>query len=190
MGALSVNMLQIHQGIFYSKNHIWSYLEKSGNARIGLDDLLLHITGEVGVSHLKNPGEFISKGDLLAEIDQNGKSLYIFSPISGKILDSNPSLIRNHELLNEDPYGKGWIYNIKPSDWMAEVNSCFLAEEATNWLNKELSRYKDFLAMNIQKYSTMAPMVMLQDGGELAENSLSGLPIELWQKFQEEFLTP
>lgn len=190
LGVLSANNLKVPQGIFYSKNHTWAYLEKSGTAKIGLDDLLVHITGEVRINQLKNVGDDIGKGELLAEIDQNGKSLRIFSPISGKVLDMNPALNVDHGLLNEDPYGKGWIYSIKPSNWLAEIPSFYLADEATDWLKKELERYKDFLAINLRKYSPETSLIILQDGGELSENSLSGLPNGLWQDFQNEFLSP
>jgi glycine cleavage system H protein len=190
LGVLSANLLRIPQGIFYSKNHTWAYLEKSGIARVGLDDLLLHITGEVDVHPLKNQGEMIKKGDLVAEIDQNGKSLRIYSPISGEVISANPVLSGNRELLNDDPYGKGWIYNIRPSNWKSEISTFYLAGEATDWLKRELDHYKDFLATNLPKYTPETSMVMLQDGGELIENSLSGMPNELWQDFQKEFLAP
>ena len=190
LGVLSASMLRIPQGIFYSKNHTWAYLEKSGLAKVGLDDLLIHITGEVSVNHRKNPGENVKKGDLLAEIDHNGKSLSIYSPISGEVINANPVLSVNRELLNTDPYGNGWIYNIKPSDWVAEIPSLYLAGNATDWLRKELDRYKDFLAISMPKYSPETSMVMLQDGGELVENSLSEMPQELWHDFQKEFLNP
>lgn len=190
LGVLSASILKIPQGIFYSKNHTWTYLEKSGVAKVGLDDLLLHITGEVKIHKLINPGENIQKGEKLAEIDQNGKSLSIFSPISGKVLDSNPGLNVNHQLLNEDPYGKGWLFDIQPANWVAEIPACYLAEEATEWFKKELDRYKDFLSMNIGKYSPETSYATLQDGGELIDNSLSEMPNELWQDFQKEFLNP
>jgi len=188
LGVLSAAVLRIPQGIFYSKNHTWTYLEKSGTAKVGLDDLLVHITGEVNIRQLKNPGDSIRKGELLAEMDQNGKSLNVLSPISGTILNSNSDLNVNHELLNDDPYGKGWIYDVKPTNWVAEIPSCYMADEATDWLNKELIRYKDFLALNMKKFSPDPSMIILQDGGELSENSLSGMPDELWKDFQNEFL--
>jgi glycine cleavage system H protein len=188
LGILSANILNVPQGLFYSKNHTWSYLEKSGTARVGLDDLLLHITGEVKFKSLKSPGENIKKGDLMAEIDQNGKQLKIFSPVSGKITDTNSILNENPGLLNVDPYNIGWIYKIKPSGWVSETNSYYLAEEATAWTRKELIRFKDFLAETMNKYSPETSMVILQDGGELSDKPLSELPDEVWQDFQKSFL--
>jgi glycine cleavage system H protein len=187
-GILSASILKIPQGIFYSKNHTWTYLEKSGTAKVGLDDLLLHMTGEVRLNYSKNPDEIINKGEFLAEIDQNGKLLRIFSPISGKILHTNLLLHESPEMLNEDPYGRGWICKIKPTNWVEETKSYFLAEEAIKWSKKELEKFKDFLALSMGKYLPEPAMMMLQEGGELGDNALSEMPGEIWQDFQKEFL--
>ena len=188
LGILSAKILRIPQGLFYSRNHTWMFMERSGAATVGLDDLLLHITGEVKFNNLKKPGDTISKGDLLTEIDQDGKLLSILSPVSGKIVDTNTMLNENPAVMNEDPYGKGWIYKIKPTNWMAEAKSCYFAEEATNWSEKELARFRDFLAVTMRNYSPEASMVILQDGGELADHSLAALPDDCWKDSQKEFL--
>jgi glycine cleavage system H protein len=189
LGVLSAKVLKIPQGIFYCRNHTWTHLEKSGAAKVGLDDLLLHITGEVIFRNLKNPGEIIRKGDLLTEIDQNGKLLSIYSPISGKILTTNSALNEDPEMLVVDPYGIGWIYKIKPTNWKTDTNSYFLAEDATNWSIRELERFKDFLADSVKKYSSEPSMMILQDGGDLRDNVLSEMPGEVWNDFQKSFLT-
>jgi len=188
LGFLSASILKIPQGLFYSRNHTWMHMEKSGTAKVGLDDLLLHITGEVKFKIHKNPGDEIIKGDLLTEIDQNGKLLRILSPISGKITNINSTINENHGMLNEDPYGKGWIYKIKPSNWIAETKTCYFAEEATNWSAAELERFKDFLAVSMKNYAPEPSMVILQDGGELCDHSLSVFPNEIWRDFEDEFL--
>ena len=189
ISTLSAGILRIPQGLFYSKFHTWTHLEESGAARVGLDDFLQHITGEVKFAMLKNPGEILNKGDLLTRINQGSKNLKVFSPISGRILDTNSSLNQNPEILNEDPFRKGWIYEIKPSDWMKETNSYLLGEEATDWSKKELERFKDFLTGGpMRKYSSEPSMILLQDGGEIRNNILSDLPNEVWMDFQEEFL--
>jgi glycine cleavage system H protein len=188
LGVLSAKILRIPQGLFYFRNHTWMYMEKTGAAKVGLDDLLLHLTGQVKFGILKNPGEKISKGDLLTEIDQNGKLLRIFSPVSGTITDTNSSLNEIDGALNEDPYGKGWIYKIKPSNWIAETKSCYFAEEATDWSARELERFKDFLARTMRNSTPETAMIIMQDGGEIFDHSLSALPDEIWKDFQKEFL--
>lgn len=188
IGVLTANVLRIPQGLFYNSNHTWAHLEKSGLAEVGMDDFLMHITGEVNFKSLKKPGNFINKGDLLADIDQEGKQLQIYSPISGRIVETNSVLYESPGIINEDPYEKGWIYKIQPSEWFSETESCYLASEAVSWSKRELVRFKDFMADSVSKYSPELSMVILQDGGELRDRPLSEMPDEVWQDFQKNFL--
>jgi len=188
LGVLTANSLRIPQGLFYSRYHTWAHLERSGVAKVGLDDLLMHITGEVKFNRIKTSGEKIKKGDLLAEIDHQGKLLKIFSPISGEIVEANSLLAETPGLLNEDPYVKGWMYKIKPVSWVADTNSYFMAEDATQWAVHELERFKDFLGASLGKYSPQPSNLVMQDGGELRDQPLSDLPVEVWQDFQQDFL--
>ncbi|MDO9613174.1 MAG: hypothetical protein Q7J86_01445, partial [Bacteroidota bacterium] len=105
LGILTSNSLKIPQGILFSRFHTWTHLQMTGIAKVGLDDLLLHITGKVQFSSIKYAGEKVKKGDLLAEINQQGKILKIYSPISGEIMEINSELAKSPELLNEDTYG-------------------------------------------------------------------------------------
>jgi len=189
LGVISSGSIQIPQGLFFNRYHTWTHLEKSGLAKVGLDDLLMHITGEVKLNRVINSGEKIRKGDFLAEIVQNGKLLKVYSPISGEIVEANTMLFTSPELLNADPYSKGWMYKIKPASWVADTHSYYLAEDATTWSIHELERFKDFLASSIGKYSPEPSAVILQDGGELIDQPLSDLPNEIWQDFQQDFLS-
>jgi glycine cleavage system H protein len=185
---LNFNSLKIPQGLFFSKYHTWSHLGVSGVARVGLDDLLLRMIGEVKFSQIREPGEKIKKGELIAKIDHKGKILKIFSPISGEILEANPVLNSNPEVLNEDPYVKGWMYKIKPISWTADTYSYYLAEDATLFSRQELEKFKEFISASIGKYSPIPSMQILQDGGELLDQPLSELPNDVWLDFQEDFL--
>jgi len=188
LGILTSKSLRIPQGLFFSKNHTWTHLEKSGLAKVGMDDLLQHLTGEVNFTYMKDAGEMVKKGDVLTEVDQNGKKLQILSPISGKLEKANESLAENPEFVNEDPYGKGWMYKIKPTNWISETNSYYMADEATKWESDELVRFKDFISQTLAKSASEPSMVTLQDGGELRDNTLSELPDEVWRDFQKEFM--
>jgi glycine cleavage system H protein len=186
--TLNLNSLKIPQGLFFSKYHTWSHLGVSGMARVGIDDLLLHIVGEVKFSHILDPGERIQKGELLAKIEHKGKTLRIYSPISGEIMEVNPILNSNPELINEDPYVKGWMYKIKPMSWTADTYSYYLAEEATLFSKQELNKFKEFISTSIGNNLPIPSMQILQDGGELVDQPLSDFPEEVWQDFQEDFL--
>ncbi|MCP4311968.1 MAG: glycine cleavage system protein H [Bacteroidetes bacterium] len=189
VSTLSSKILRIPQGIYFNRNHTWTHLGESGAAKVGLDDFLQHVIGNIELTNLKNPGESINKGELLTEIKQDGKLLKVFSPISGEVLETNSWLNKNPGIINSDPYDQGWIYQVKPSDWEKETHSYYLADKATEWSKREIVRFKDFLSGGaMRNYSSAPSMVLLQDGGEIQENVLSELPGEVWEDFQEEFL--
>lgn len=139
-------------------------------------------------SNLKAPGSNINKGELLADIEHNGKILQVYSPISGTVADTNSLLRHTPSVVNEDPYEKGWMYKIKPSGWVEETDTYYQANEALAWTRMELDRFKDFLAGSLNEHSPEVSMLILQDGGELCDRPLSDLPDEIWQDFQRSFL--
>jgi glycine cleavage system H protein len=176
LGVLTASTLRIPQGLFFSNNHTWSHMEKSGLVRVGMDDLLLHLTGGVELKYLKERAEKVKRGEPIARITQEGKELVIASPITGEIDGVHTSLEANSEALSEDPYG-AWLLRIRPEKWKRETSSCFLAGEASEWAEKELLRFKDFVGETV-----------LQEGGELIDHPLMELDQKIWKGFQEKFL--
>ncbi len=186
--VLSFNKLLIPQGLLFHKNHTWAHLEKTGFARLGIDDLLLYLTGNVKVKSLPVPGKRITIGDDLVVIEQGDKHLKIKSPVSGRVEEINESLFRNSASLNDDPYGKAWLCKIKPENWKEVTNSAFLAENANEWFREEMSKIKDFLSQSNQIPGTENKLAILQEGGELMGNPLKELSEEVWLSFQKRFL--
>ena len=187
-GILTPAFLTSPKGLFYGKNHTWAFMQKSGMARVGLDDLLVHLTGDVKVSLLKNVGEEVKKGELFAELEKDGKRLKIFSPVSGSVVKSNARLIADAAVLQADPYGQGWLMEIEPANWVSETSGYYLAERATEWLKTEFSRFKDFVIQTISAQSMENAQLVMQDGGELMDQTLKNLPEDTWNNFQKEFL--
>jgi glycine cleavage system H protein len=187
VNVFTASVLRVPKGLLFSKNHAWVHLEKSGDTKIGIDDFLLHIVGEIRLIMLKSEGGKICKGDVIAEIEQRGKRLKILSPVSGMIIGTNSVIAENAEIMVSDPYGEGWIYAIQPSNWKAETSGFYFADEAVQWIGNELQRFKDFLSVTLSKNSE-TPMLVFQEGGELQMNPLEGLNPEVWNDFQNEFL--
>ncbi len=185
---LSSVLSAVPQGILFSKNHTWAHLLRSGEARIGICSLLTNLTGSVNLKMLKEPGSRVARGEILAEISQNGKRMTIVSPVSGTVTGLNPSLGDDPSLLHEDPYGKGWVCSIRPADWIAETGGFRVADGATAWFRMELERIRDFMANTARKSVNDSSAVYLQDGGEPAGQLLASMPPEVWHAFQKEFL--
>jgi glycine cleavage system H protein len=187
-GYLRMNRLRVPAGLFYSRNHTWAYMESSGITRIGIDDFLIHSTGAVEVGFLRSPGDKIRKGDPIAKIYQDGKQLLIRSTVSGEVRQYNSRIEDFPESLGSDPYGAGWLYKVLPLNWTEEIASCYFAESALEWMDKEITRLRDFIAFSLQRYSPEPGIIILQEGGELADHPLSELPEGIWKEFQGEFL--
>lgn len=187
-GTLNAALLRMPGGLLYNNNHVWTHLEPSGKASLGLDDLLMHITGEVELRNFRNPGERIRKGDLIAEITQDDKQLKITSPISGEIRDVNIKLVSQPSILKDDPYQNGWLYKIRPARWKEETVDSVMVGEEKEWLENKLFRLKDFVAVTMSRYSPEKAEIVLQEGGELVKYPLSAMPAEAWRDFQNTFL--
>jgi glycine cleavage system H lipoate-binding protein len=72
---------------------------------------------------LFNPEQEIIQGNVYANIKTDDQLIHsILSPISGKIIDQNKSILSDYNLLEKDPYFKGWLYTIVPSDLEYELN--------------------------------------------------------------------
>lgn len=188
LGIFTMKILKIPKGVLFNRNHTWAHLKKSGIAEVGLDDWLLHLAGDVKFNYLRAMGENIAKGDLLTEIANEGKVLRVYSPISGKVLRTNPKTDESPASIIDDPYSEGWIYKIEPSNWKAETSSFYFGEEAAGWFKKEIDRFKDFIAVSVGKNNPEASAIVLQEGGELCDHALSELPEIIWNDFQKEFL--
>lgn len=184
----SFDKLRIPEGIYYGKAHTWTFLEKNGLAAVGADDFLVQLTGAVNIIYLKKPGDQVQKGDVIAEAEKDGKHLQLTAPVSGEIQKTNDVLNELPELLIEDPYGKGWICKIKPENWKSDTQNHLIAKDARQWSEKEVTRFKDFLAETYAEENEGA--TVLQDGGEPAAYALSLLPENYWEKFGKSFLNP
>ncbi len=187
--SLKPDDLRIPQGVFFGRNHTWLYLLKNGKARIGLDDMLMHATGLVNIKLTAEPGTFIKKGNLLAELEQEGRKLQIFSPITGEIKKAHNSLSQHPEILNNQPFTEGWIFEIKPDSWKTETNPLMLADKATKWMKDELLRFKDMVMTSAAIKDSDNSRIVLQDGGELRDHTLQKLPQNTWKDFQNNFLS-
>jgi len=186
--AFYEDSVTVPKGIFFDKTHTWAFMEKDGFVKIGIDDFLQHITGTLTNIKMKNPGDRVKKGEHLLSLIQKGKQLNIYAPISGTIIALNNQLAIDSSKINSSPYTDGWVYMIEPTNWLRDLQFLFMADIYNEWLKKEFSRIKDFLALSVKAEKVDYAQIILQDGGDLKDGFLADLGPEVWEDFQTNFI--
>jgi glycine cleavage system H protein len=102
-------------GLKYSKEHEWVATEESV-ATIGITDHAQEQLGEIVYIELPSVGEKVSKDDPFGVVESVKAVSDIYAPVSGTVVEVNEDLPESPEVVNEDPYGDGWLIKVKVSD--------------------------------------------------------------------------
>ena len=183
--GITLSGLHIPKGVFHSINHCYAYLEKSGYASLGADNLLIHFTGEVEFSALKKNGDVLQKGEAFAILRQGKKQIHLRSSVSGKVQMINEFLTYNPSLIQEDPYGKGWMIKVIPYDWVGDTSGYYYGNGTVQFIENEISRFREFLS----RHSFSQTMPVLMDGGVLKDQALRDFSPSVWDEFEITFLS-
>ena len=105
----------------FTKEHEWVSLNE-GVVAIGISDYAQKELGDVVYVELPEVGDKFKKGDTCSNIESVKAVNDIYSPVSGEVVEINEELEDNPELINQDAFGKGWIFKLKLSD-KAELGS-------------------------------------------------------------------
>jgi glycine cleavage system H protein len=107
----------------YSPDGVWVlWIEAQGKrqVRIGLTDYLQQLNGDVAFAHVKPVGTKLAIGDEFAELETIKANVSLLAPVSGTVVEVNPDLDLSPEIINEEPYGKGWLAMIDAADWQSD----------------------------------------------------------------------
>ena len=103
---------EIPEGYFYTKDHVWVKVEDNV-ITIGITDYGQKKLRDIVNVELPSIGQTIEEGEVIATVESIKASAEVYSPVSGKIVEVNAKLADSPELINEDPYEKGWIAKIE-----------------------------------------------------------------------------
>lgn len=128
--------------LYYEEHHYWVRME--GEVLImGMDDFSRQLAGEIVYVQLPNEGKQLKNGKKFAKVE-SGKWLgKVFAPVDGILEASNEELEENPDLINDDCYGRGWMFKIRPAD-DASLDHLITGQQAiTKWLEAEIEKYAD-----------------------------------------------
>ena len=100
----------------YTKEHEWIREKSATSFQIGITDFAQAALGDIVYIQLPKVGDSVRAGAVCGEVESTKSVSEIYSPVTGKITSVNPELDKAPELINQDPYGSGWIAEIDVSE--------------------------------------------------------------------------
>jgi glycine cleavage system H protein len=112
----------------YAKTHEWIRLEDDGTALVGISDHAQDAMGDLVYVQLPETGVQVAAGSEAGVVESVKAASDIYAPVDGEIVEVNTLLEDAPETINEDPYGRGWIFRIRPAN-AADVDGLLSADD-------------------------------------------------------------
>jgi glycine cleavage system H protein len=132
-------IFRVKVGSFYSEDDYWVDID-GRVATVGVTDYLQKLNGDVAFIEPVASGKQVKRGEELGEMETIKVTLNLLSPVSGKVTEVNGDLEAHPELINNDPYGAGWICRIELADPEGEKGRLLQAEAYMDIMKGKLER--------------------------------------------------
>lgn len=128
--------------LYYHVEHAWAREEDDGTITVGMSDFAQQSAGEIAYMDMPMEGDEVVFGEKAANIQTAKWIGKLLSPVSGEVVEINEDVEDEPQLINEDPFGEGWIVKVKPSNWDEEKAQLMRVNtpQMDEWLTKEVER--------------------------------------------------
>lgn len=124
---------EIPQGLYYSKEHEWVKLEGK-EAIVGITDYAQKQLHDIVYVEVPKVGTDVKQFQVMGTVESVKSTSEVFSPITGKIVKVNTELADSPELLNQEPYGKGWLARIAVTDFNSDAKKLLSARQYADYV--------------------------------------------------------
>jgi glycine cleavage system H protein len=125
--------LEYPAGLRYTTEHEWLRVD-GDTVRVGITAFAQEALGDVVYVSLPTVGDSVVAGDTCGEVESTKSVSDLYAPVSGEVTAVNAALDATPELVNNDPYGEGWMYELRPAD-TADVDALMDADAYTSQLS-------------------------------------------------------
>ncbi|MGP3778268.1 glycine cleavage system protein GcvH [Halanaerobium saccharolyticum] len=127
--------MSVKEDLYYSEDHEW-VREEEDYLVIGVTDFAQEELGDIVFVELPEVDEEFDKDDSFGVLESVKAVSDTFIPVSGRVIEVNEDLLDNPELINDDPYGEGWLIKVDPAD-DSELDELLSAEEYAEFIEEE-----------------------------------------------------
>ena len=170
----------IPEGLYYHQGHSWIMPQGAELVKVGVDDFAQKLVGRSNKINLPKVGARIEQGDVGWKFGIDAKTIDMLSPVSGDVVAVNKDIVKNPNLVNQDPYGKGWLMMVKPDNQRAAVKNLLKGKLAKSWMEETADILREKMGSDLG--------VVYQDGGLPISGIAKALAPDEWDKMASEFL--
>ena len=113
----------VPDGLYYSEEHEWVKVQEDGTVIIGVSDYAQKTLHDIVYVELPDVGSDVEFMGVIGALESVKAVSDMNSPISGEVLEVNNELLDSPDIINADPYGKGWIAKMKPSNLQGDIQN-------------------------------------------------------------------
>jgi glycine cleavage system H protein len=132
---MKIEDTEVPEDLYYTKEHEWLKIE-GGMCRVGITDYAQKSLHEVVYVDLPNLGKALTQNALFGTVESVKAVSELYSPVSGEVVERNEQLVDSPELVNQQPYGAGWILVVKPSRLQDDLETLLKAEAYGRFLQE------------------------------------------------------
>ncbi len=188
-----VEWFRVPREYHFHQGHSWARECRGDMASVGLDDFAQKLVGRVESLDLPPVGSRLAQGEKGWILRVGSRAIPMLSPLDGEVVAINEEAVRSPEIVNEDPFGKGWLLKVRPERFAANRTNLLSGRLAMRWTEETLH------GLRLTMGGSLGPLY--QDGGTtLPVHQNGGTPVagiaralygeEDWEpKVREHFLT-
>jgi glycine cleavage system H lipoate-binding protein len=165
--------------IYYHRGHSWAIPESGNVVKVGIDDFAQKLVGRIDAVKFPKVGSQVTQGEKAWSLQVGAKSIQMLSPVDGKIVAINETLISSPESIGKDPYGQSWLLKVQVPKVSANLKNLLSGGLARKWM--EGIKESLFARMN---YNLGA---VSQDGGVPVYGIARSLDPEKWDEIVKEY---
>ncbi len=136
-----IDRYEMPDDLYYTTDHAWVKAEGS-RIRIGVTDFMQQMAGEITFIRVPRAGKEMEEGKTLCTLQSGKWAGKIVVPMQAMVTDVNKDLAANPQLLNEDPYNRGWIAVLEPVDLAGGLAKLLRGDQAAEWLRSEIVKHR------------------------------------------------
>jgi glycine cleavage system H protein len=125
--------------LYYNiESNVWARLDEQGHVVVGMTAYACSLSGQIVSYTPRKVGKTVKKNKSCATVESGKWVGPVKAPVSGEIIEINPVLESEPELINDDPYGQGWIIKIQPVDWSQESEELVTGDVALRLFDEKM----------------------------------------------------